>query len=129
MNAALPLRRTALARRTTGGIAIALLAACTLGGFGSDAWARDRHAVITGSQGQTATRDVSRAQGDVASSSTGFRGRTRSRDVDRSAGGTQATLTGANGQTVNRVTTRNETGSTTTVEGSQGRSGAVTVSR
>ena len=67
--------------------------------------ARERHTSITGAQGKTATREVSRSQGDVSSSTTGPNGKTASREVDRSASGTSATLTGPNGKTVQRETT------------------------
>ena len=66
--------------------------------------ARERHTSVTGAQGKTATRDVSRSQGDVSSSSTGPNGKTSSREVDRSASGTSATITGPNGKTVQRKT-------------------------
>ena len=67
--------------------------------------ARDRVTTVTGAQGKTATRKVSRAKGDVQSSTTGANGKTMSRTVDRSAAGTTATVTGPNGQTATRTTT------------------------
>lgn len=67
--------------------------------------ARDRVTTVTGAQGKTATRKVSRAKGDVQSSTTGPNGKTMSRTVDRSAEGTTATVTGPNGQTATRTTT------------------------
>ncbi|ABM39120.1 hypothetical protein [Polaromonas naphthalenivorans] len=81
----------------------ALLALATLA---SPAAARERHSTVTGAQGQTVTRDASRVQGDVSSSSTGPNGKTTSRLVDRQPGHTTATLTGPNGQTSTRETTR-----------------------
>lgn len=91
--------------------------------------ARVRHTTVTGPNGQAATRNVQRQQGDVQSTSTGPRGQTRSRNVQRSAQGTQATVTGAKGQTMTRDTTHTGTGSTTTVTGPNGQSGTVTVER
>lgn len=82
-----------------------LLAAVLALAFGA-AQARDRHTTVTGPSGQTATRDVSRAQGDVSSQTTGPNGATASRSVDRSASGTQATVTGPRGKTATRSTTR-----------------------
>jgi len=70
------------------------------------AQARDRHTTVTGANGKTATRDVSRQNGDVQSSTTGPTGKTSSRSVDRSASGTVATVTGPNGKTGTRTTTR-----------------------
>lgn len=67
---------------------------------------RQRHTTVTGANGKTATRDVSRNQGDVQSSTTGPNGKTSSRTVDRSPGQTTATVTGPNGQTASRTTTR-----------------------
>lgn len=67
--------------------------------------ARERTTTVTGAKGKTATRNVTRAGGDVQSSSTGPKGNTRSRSVDRSAQGTTATVTKANGETVTRTTT------------------------
>lgn len=67
--------------------------------------ARDRVTTVTGAQGKTATRKVSRVKGDVQSSTTGPNGKTMSRTVDRSADGTTATVTGPNGQTATRTTT------------------------
>lgn len=67
--------------------------------------ARERKTTVTGANGKTATRNVSRAGGDVQSSSTGPKGNTRSRSVDRSAEGSTATVTKANGETVTRTTT------------------------
>lgn len=70
------------------------------------AQARERHTTVAGPNGQTATRDVSRAQGDVSSSTTGPNGKSASRQVDRSATGTEATVTGPNGQTATRSVQR-----------------------
>lgn len=67
--------------------------------------ARDRSSSVTGPKGQTATRNVSRAQGDVSATTTGPNGQTASRTVDRSAGATTAVTTGPNGQTIVRQTT------------------------
>jgi hypothetical protein len=81
-------------------LAAALLAA-PLG-----ASARERHTTLTGPQGQSATRDVTRSHGDVSSTTTGPNGRSSSRVVERSAGGTTATVTGPTGKTWQRQTTR-----------------------
>jgi hypothetical protein len=61
------------------------------------AQARERSATITGPQGQTATRQVERLEGDVDSSTTGPNGEVISRSVDRSAGSADAVLTGPRG--------------------------------
>jgi hypothetical protein len=82
-----------------------LLVSCALMAAGA-AQARDRQTTITGPNGQTATRDVSRSQGDVSSQTTGPNGATASRSVDRSASGTQATVTGPRGKSATRNTTR-----------------------
>jgi hypothetical protein len=96
----------------------------------SVAHARDRSATATGPAGNTATRNVSRANGDVTSSTTTSGGKTASRTVDRSGEGkVDATLTGPNGNTATRSTTRSETGSNTTVTGPNGQSGSVVVKR
>lgn len=68
--------------------------------------ARERQTTVTGANGKTATRNVSRQNGDVQSSTTGPNGKTSSRSVDRSASGTVATVTGPNGQSATRTTTR-----------------------
>jgi hypothetical protein len=91
------------------------------------AQSRERHTTVTGAGGQSASRHVSRAQGDVQSSTSGPRGHTTSRSVDRRATGADAAFTGPHGGTTTRSTTRSETGSTTTVTGPQGQSGTVTV--
>ena len=77
-----------------------------LAGGAGVATARDRSSSVTGPNGQTATRLVSRAQGDVSSTTTGPNGQTATRSVDRSAAGTQAELVLPNGRTVVRQTTR-----------------------
>lgn len=69
------------------------------------AQARERSTTVTGANGKSATRSVSRAGGDVQSSTTGANGKTTSRTVDRSAAGTTAVVTGPNGQSVTRTTT------------------------
>lgn len=89
--------------------------------------ARERHTGVTGPNGQTATRDVSRVQGDVSSITTGPNGKSASRQVDRSATGTSAMVTGPNGQSASRSTTRSATGSQTTVTGPDGGTGTVSV--
>jgi hypothetical protein len=85
---------------------IALAVACSLGTWTAEAQARSRQTTVTGSGGQTATRDVLRQNGDVSSSTTGPNGKSSSRVVDRSASGTTATLVGPNGKSASRVTTR-----------------------
>lgn len=90
-------------------ITLAALAAAVLGAslavLPPAAEARQRQTTVTGAQGKTATRNVSRVKGDVQSSTTGPNGKTTSRSVDRSATGTTATVTGPNGQTATRTTT------------------------
>jgi cytoskeletal protein RodZ len=118
----------------------------------AEAQARDRSSTVTGAQGQSATRAVSRSQGQVSSSTTGPKGKTSSRVLSRTAEGSTATLTGPNGKTATRTSTRSadggsttvtgpqggvsmrstertETGSTTTVTGPQGRTGTIAVTR
>lgn len=90
-------------------ITLAALAAAVLGAslavLPPAAEARQRQTTVTGAQGKTATRNVSRVKGDVQSSTTGPNGKTASRSVERSAEGTTATVTGPNGQTATRTTT------------------------
>jgi hypothetical protein len=93
-----------------------------------EAEARQRSTTVTGANGQTAQRVVTRAQGDVSSTTTGPNGKTSSRNVDRYAGGATATVTGPNGKTAGRVTTRTGSGSQTTVTGPNGQTGSVIVS-
>lgn len=116
-------------RHATRALSAALLAALSLTFAAQQAQARERHTTVTGAYGHSASRDVTRARGDVQSSTTGPRGRTASRNVDRSATGTESTITGPNGGTTTRSTTRTDTGSSTTVTGPQGQSGTVTVER
>jgi hypothetical protein len=80
----------------------------------SVAQARDRSSAVSGPAGNSATRDVTRAKGQVDSSTTTSGGKTTSRDVDRSAGETKATVTGPKGQSVKRDTKYNKTPATTT---------------
>lgn len=82
-----------------------LLTCCACVAFGA-AQARERQTTVTGANGQTATRMVSRSQGDVSSQTTGPNGATASRSVDRSASGTQAVVTGPRGKSATRSTTR-----------------------
>jgi hypothetical protein len=56
--------------------------------------AQARTGTATGSQGNSASRSMTRSGGDVSSSTTGSNGNTDSRDVDRSTSGTTATSTG-----------------------------------
>lgn len=86
---------------------IAVVTAALCGALATlPAQARERHTTVTGVNGKTATRDVSRHQGDVQSSTTGPNGKTSSRSVDRGASGTTATVTGPNGKSATRTTTR-----------------------
>lgn len=68
--------------------------------------ARERNTTVTGANGKTLQRQVTRSQGDVSSTTTLPGGKTTSRVVERSSAGTTATLTGRNGRTATRVTTR-----------------------
>jgi hypothetical protein len=95
--------------RFTSTFALAALSAAVIGTTLAvvpvDADARQRQTTVTGANGKTATRSVTRAGGDVQSSTTGPNGKTTSRSVDRSAAGTTATVTGPNGKTATRTTT------------------------
>ena len=82
-------------------VAVAAVLAATPG----EAQARERQTTVTGPQGKSATRAVSRHHGDVQSSSTGPNGKTSSRVVDRSPGQTTATVTGPEGKTATRTST------------------------
>jgi hypothetical protein len=110
--------------RWTGALALTLILGHALTPTAAEA--RLRSSTFTGPHGQTATRNVSRQQGDVNSSTTGPNGRTASRSVDRSPGSTQATVTGPNGQTATRSTSYGDGSSTSTVTGPNGQSGTVT---
>jgi hypothetical protein len=109
---------------------IALLAAAmfltSLAAMPHAAEARDRATTVTGANGKTATRNVSRAEGDVQSSSTGPNGNTTSRSVDRSAENgvvtTDTSVTGPKGQTATRTASHSATGGTATVTGPNGKS-------
>jgi hypothetical protein len=92
-----------------------------------EANARQRQTTATTGNGQTATRDVTRQDGDVSSTTTGPNGKTSNRTVDRSATETTATTTGPNGKAANRKTTRSKTGSTTNVTGPGGKTGSAVV--
>jgi hypothetical protein len=92
--------------------------------------ARERHNTFTGAEGKSATRNVSRNQGDVASNVTTADGKVlSSRTVERSPTSTKAQITGPNGQSGSRETTRTATGSSTTTTKPAGQSGVVTVTR
>jgi hypothetical protein len=118
-----------VSRLNTLGTTIAAVGACALLTLAQPVDARERQGTVTGPKGQTATRDVSRMQGDVSSSTTGPKGQTASRDVDRSSTGTTATVTGPRGKSGTRNTTHTGTGSDTTVTGPNGQSGTVNVTR
>jgi hypothetical protein len=118
-----------VSRINTLGTAIAAVGACALLTLAQPVDARERQGTVTGPNGNTATRDVSRMQGDVSSTTTGPNGRSASREVDRSSTGTTATVTGPRGKSGSRNTTRTGTGSDTTVTGPNGQTGAVTVTR
>jgi hypothetical protein len=111
------------------GALIATVSTCAVLALATPAQARERQGSVTGPNGQTATRDVSRMQGDVSSTTTGPKGQSASREVDRSSTGTTATVTGPRGKSGSRNTTRTGTGSNTTVTGPNGQTGAVTVTR
>jgi hypothetical protein len=96
----------------------------------SPAEARDRQAAFSGAKGQTATRDVHRSQGDVASSTTGPRGQMSSRTVDRSAEGANATATGPQGNARTRDTDYQGGGNnTSTVTRANGETASRSVTR
>jgi hypothetical protein len=111
------------------GALIAAVSTCLVLALAAPAQARERRGSVTGPNGQTATRDVSRTQGDVSSSTTGPKGQSASRDVNRTSTGITATVTGPRGKSGSRNTTRTGTGSDTTVTGPNGQTGAVTVTR
>ena len=94
------------------------------------ALARDRQATVSNANGQSATRDVNRLRGDVATSTTTANGKVLgTRTVDRNADGTTATATGPKGGAVTRESVPTDTGSSTTVTGPKGQSGSVQVTR
>ena len=94
------------------------------------AQARERQTHISGANGNSATRNVQRAGGDVSSSSTGVNGKTRSRNVDRGAAGTQATVVGPNGKATTRSTAALGQGdSATTLTGPDGQTATRAASR
>ena len=94
-------------------LVIATAGACLLMATADHAEARQRQSTLTGPQGQSAQRSVTRAHGDVSSSTTGPNGKTSSRVVDRSvrngSASTTATVTGPNGQTATRSVTHSVT--------------------
>ena len=114
---------------TTRSLILSLASAAALVCVTNDALARGRNTVITGANGQSASRSVARSEGNVSSSTTGPNGKTTSRVVNRSATGATSTMTGFNGNTATRTTTRTDTGSQTTVTGPNGQTGSVTVTR
>lgn len=92
--------------------------------------ARERSATASGPNGNSATRNVQRANGDVSSSTTTGDGSTlATRNVDRSASSTSGSATGPQGSTATRNTTRTQGGSSTVVTGPNGQSGGVAVTR
>lgn len=110
---------------TTQGTALLCLTLLAAFAFTGSAHARLRSTTVTGPQGQSASRVVNRAQGDVSSSTTGPRGRNASRQVNREPGSTQATVTDGQGNTYSRSTTHDNGSSNTTVTGPQGESATV----
>jgi hypothetical protein len=86
------------------------------------ATARERSVTVTGPQGQTAEREVSREQGEVSSSTTGPDGQTAHRELSRGDGQTEATVTGPNGRQWRRVVERDAEGRQSTRTGPSGRS-------
>ncbi len=92
--------------------------------------ARERQTQVIGGNGQGATRQVQRVQGDVSTSTVNAQGKTLgSRNVDRSAEATNASVAGPKGATATRETTRTSEGSSTTVTGPDGKTATVGVSR
>lgn len=85
------------------------------------ATARERSATITGPNGQTAERQVSREMGQVSSSTTGPDGKSTSREVSRGDGQAEATVTGPNGRQWQRVVNRDADGSQAARTGPAGR--------
>jgi hypothetical protein len=110
-------------------LAMSLLMAAAVLSPAAQAKERERKTTITGEKGRTATRDVTRNQGDVTQTTTGPNGKSKTRSVDRIASGATATVTGPRGRTLNRQTTRTETGSTTTVTGPDGKTKTVTIDK
>ena len=120
---------TSLTSLTVRPLILLLASAAALVCVTDDALARGRNTLITGANGQTASRSVARSEGNVSASTTGANGKTASRVLSRSASGTTSTMTGFNGNTATRTTTRTNTGSQTTVTGPNGQTGSVTVTR
>lgn len=76
--------------------------------------ARDRLTSITGPQGQSASRAVSREPGDLAASATGPGGRTLERRTVRGGGTVEGSASGPGGRTITRAVER-EAGSASAV--------------
>ena len=70
--------------------------------------ARERNSTVSRADGRSATRQVSRQDGVVDSSTTGANGQTTSRRVERNADGATSTVTGPDGQTATRNTSRSQ---------------------
>lgn len=72
----------------------------------ASAW--ERNSTVTGPNGQTASRSVTRNQGNVAVTNTGPKGQTmtRNRTYDPTTGTTTGTVTGPNGKSASRTVTR-----------------------
>jgi predicted porin len=83
--------------------------------------ARDRTVTVTGANGQTAERQVSREKGQVSSSTTGPKGQSVSREVARGGGQLESTVTGSNGRQWQRVVDRDATGREATRTAPNGR--------
>ena len=110
----------------------AIVAALTLAStafLSPPAEARSRGVTITGANGHSASRQVTRQGGNVSSSTTFGNGETMSRTVSRSGTGTTATVTGPNGQSATRSTTFTGNGSNTTLTGPNGQTGSITTTR
>lgn len=89
---------------------VLLIAGATLLVAAGEAQARTRQSTVTGAQGKSATRAVTRHRGDVQSGTTGPNGQSSSRVVEREPGQTTATVTGPKGKTASRTTSYGQGG-------------------
>ncbi len=99
------------------GIVLGLAAVC---GFSAPASAAQRNTTVTGPNGKSVQRDVTRSKGAVSSSVTGANGKTATRSVERGNGQAAATVTGPNGRQWQRSSTHTSAGTTSTVTGPNG---------
>lgn len=101
-------------------LATAFALAAMLGMAASPAQAFTRNTTVTGADGKTASRNVTRSGGNVARTTVYPDGRTGSRVVTRNDGHVDAQVTGANGRSWSRVAQRQPGQASTTVNGPNG---------